>query len=168
MTVTVLKSPDPALLSEQSIKQIPVLAVKMRNIINLFGKIKSFETVTLHTSGMRHVIDYEIVKSGENAEISLYAVGYCDGEEVRQLQKRAVCSAKRALKLMNKCRLLSWDGFHGQRPKGIKDGTNFIFKATVNEGKEIYATGSQRFPPCYRDFTDGLYEMLRGAENERI
>ena len=97
MTATVSKSPDPALLSEQSIKQIPVLAVKMRNIINLFGKIKSFETVTLHTSGMRHVIDYEIVKSGENAEISLYAVGYCDGEEVRQLQKRAVCSAKRAL-----------------------------------------------------------------------
>ena len=167
MMATVSKSPDLALLSEQSIKQIPVLAVRMRNIINLFGEIKSFEIVTLHTSGMRHVIDYEIVKSGENAEISLYAVGYCDGEEVRQLQKRAVCSAKRALKLMNKCRLLSWDGFHGQRPKGIKDGKNFIFKATVNEGKEIYATGSQRFPPCYRDFTDGLYEMLRGAENER-
>ncbi len=140
----------------------------VRNIINLFVKIKSFETVTLHTSGMRHVTDYEIVNRGDEAEISQYAVGYCDGEEVRQLQKRAVCSAKRALKLMNKCRLLSWDGFHGQRPKGIKDGKNFIFKATVNEGKEIYATGSQRFPPCYRDFTDGLYEMLRGAENERI
>jgi hypothetical protein len=117
---------------------------------------------------MRHVTDYEIVNRGDEAEISQYAVGYRNGEEVRQLQKRAVCSAKRALKLMNKCRLLSWDGFHGQRPKGIKDGKNCIFKATVNEGKEIYATGSQRFPPCYRDFTDGLYEMLRGAENERI
>ena len=105
----------------------------VRNIINLFVKIKSFETVTLHTSGMRHVTDYEIVNRGDEAEISQYAVGYCDGEEVRQLQKRAVCSAKRALKLMNKCRLLSWDGFHGQRPKGIKDGKNFIFKATVNE-----------------------------------
>ncbi len=40
---------------------------KMRNIINLFGKIKSFEIVTLSTIGMRHVTDYEIVKSGENA-----------------------------------------------------------------------------------------------------
>ena len=168
MTATVLKSPDPALLSEQSIKQIPVLAVKMRNIINLFGKIKSFETVTLHTSGMRHMTDYEIVMNGGEAEVSQYAVGYRNGEKVRQLQKRAVCSAERALKLMNKCRLLSWDGFNGKRPKGIKDGTNFIFKATVNGGKEICATGSQRFPPYYRGFKDGLYEILRGAENERV
>ena len=140
----------------------------MRNFFGLFKRSRSFEKVTLHTSGMRHVTDYEIVNRGDEAEISQYAVGYRSGDQVRQLQKRAVCSAKRALKLMNKCRLLSWDGFHGQRPKGIKDGKNFIFKATVNEGKEIYATGSQRFPPCYRDFTDGLYEMLRGAENERI
>ena len=129
-------------------------------MINLFVKIKSFETVTLHTSGMRHVTDYEIVNRGDEAEISQYAVGYCDGEEVRQLQKRAVCSAKRALKLMNKCRLLSWDGFNGKRPKGIKDGTIFILKANVNEGKEIYATGSQRFPRHYRVFKDGLNEIL--------
>ena len=140
----------------------------VRNIINLFVKIKSFKKVTLHTSGMRHVTDYEIVNRGDEAEISQYAVGYCDGEEVRQLQKRAAISAKRALKLMNKCRLLSWDGFHGKRPKGIKDGTNFILKATVNEGKEIYATGSQRFPPRYRVFTDGLHDILRGEENERV
>lgn len=132
----------------------------MRSIFNLFGKIKSFEIVTLHTSGMRHVTDYEIKKSGENAEISQYAVGYRDGEKVRQLQKRAECSADRALELMNKCRLLSWDGYHGKRPKGIKDGTDFIFKATVNDGKEIYATGSQRFPRHYGDFRDGLREML--------
>ena len=129
-------------------------------MINLFVKIKSFETVMLHTSGMRHVTDYEIVNRGDEAEISQYAVGYRDGEEVRQLQKRAVCSAKRALKLMNKCRLLSWDGFHGKRPKGIKDGTIFILKANVNEGKEIYATGSQRFPRHYRVFKDGLNEIL--------
>ena len=135
----------------------------MRNIINLFGKIKSFEIVKLHTSGMRHVTDYEIVMRGDEAEVSQYAVGYRDGEEVRHLQKRAVCSVNRALKLMNKCRLLSWDGFHGKRPKGIKDGTNFVFKATVNEGKEIYATGSQRFPMHYSGFKDGLFEILNNG-----
>ena len=140
----------------------------MRNIIGENEKIRSFETVTLHTSGMRYVTDYELVMNGNEAEVSQYAVGFRDGEEVRQLLKRAVCSAERALELMNQCRLLSWDGFHGQRPKGIKDGKNFIFSATVNGGETIYATGSQRFPPCYRDFTDGLYEMLRGAENERV
>jgi len=56
---------------------------------------------------------------------------------------------------MYKYRLFSWDGFHGKRPKGIKDGTDFIFKATVNGGKEICVTGSQKFPPYYRGFEDG-------------
>ncbi|MBQ7474377.1 MAG: hypothetical protein IJS78_00495 [Clostridia bacterium] len=140
----------------------------MRSIFGLFGRIRSFETVTLHTSGMRRVTDHEIVMKGGEAEISQYAVGYRNGEQTRQLQKRAVCSAKRALRLMNACRLLSWDGYHGKRPKGIKDGTDFIFKATLNEGKKIYATGSQRFPPYYRKFTDGLNEILREGENERV
>ena len=132
----------------------------MRSIINLFRKIKSFETVTLHTSGMRHVTDYEIVMNRDEAEISQYAVGFYDGEKVRQLQTRAVYSAKCALKLMNKCRLLSWDGYHGNRRMSIKDGTNFIFKAVVNNEKEIYASGSQRFPLHYRRFMDGLREIL--------
>ena len=57
----------------------------MRNIFNLFGEIKSFEIVTLHTSGMRHVTDYEIVKSGENAIFSKYSVVYRDSEKVRLL-----------------------------------------------------------------------------------
>ena len=141
---------------------------RMRRIIGIFERIRSFETVSLQTSGMRRVTLYEIVMKDGQAEVSQYAVGYRDGEEVRHLQKRAVCSAKRALKLMNQCRLLSWDGFHGKRPKGIKDGTNFIFQATLNEGKEIYATGSQRFPLHYRDFTVGLYQILRGGENEGV
>ncbi len=140
----------------------------MRNIIELFGKIKSFETVKLHTSGMRHVTEYEIVMRGNKAEVSQYAVGYRDGEDVRHLQKRAVCPVERVLKLMNKCCLLSWDGFHGKRTKGIKDGTNFIFKATVNEGKEIYATGSQRFPTHYSDFKEGIFEILNKNKEFRL
>ena len=134
----------------------------MRNVFKLFERIHSFEIVTLHTSGMRHVTDYEIVMKDGGAEVSKYSVGYSDGEKTRRLEKRAACSADRALKLLNKCRLLSWDGFHGQRPKGIKDGTNFILSATVNEGKKIYATGSQRFPLHYDRFRDGLKEILNG------
>ena len=133
----------------------------MRNIFNLFRKIESFETVTLHTSGMRHVTDYEITRNGDDAEVAEYAVGYRDGEEVRQLRKRAACSVERVLKFLNHCRLLSWDGFYGKRPKGIKDGTNFIFDAIVNDGTKIHASGSQKFPGHYREFTDGLRELLK-------
>ena len=135
----------------------------MRRFFNLFGRIKSFEIVTLHISGMMpQVTEYEIVKSGGNAEISQYAVEYNNGEKVRQLQKSAVCSAEDALEMMNKCRLILWDGFRGKRPAGVKDGTDFTFKATVNKGKEIYAAGSQRFPKHYGDFTVWLRETLNG------
>ena len=62
---------------------------------------------------------------------------------------------------MYKYRLFSWDGFHGKRPKGIKDGTDYIFKANVNGGKEICASGSQRFSPYYRGFEDGLNDLFK-------
>ncbi len=138
----------------------------MRNILGLFYRIKSFETVTLRKSGMRHVTDYEIVMRGTRAEVSQYEIGYKDGEEVRRLIKRAECAEGRALKLMNRCRVLSWDGFYGKRPKGIKDGTDFVFKAVVNGKEEIYARGSQRFPLHFGDFTDGLYQILNGEKTD--
>ena len=138
----------------------------MRNIINLFVKIKSFETVTLHTSGMRHVTDYEIVMNGDEAEVSQYAVGYRDGEKVRQLEKRAVCDRETVLQLLNGCCVLSWNGFHGRHPRGVRDGTMFTFRATVNGGEKISADGSQNFPKHFRDFTKGLYEILNGKASE--
>ena len=119
-------------------------------------RINSFEVVTLHTSGMRHISEREIVMKDGAAEVSMYGIGH--GHE-RILQKRAVCSEKEALKLLNDCKLLSWDGFYGKHPKGIKDGTMFRLKATVNGGVTISANGSQNFPRHYRDFTDGLYQM---------
>ena len=125
----------------------------MKRFLNLFCKIKYFDIVTLHTSGMCRVTDYEIVMNGDEAEVSQYAVGYRDGEKVRQLEKT--------------CRMLCGICAEAdeQMPSAvvgriIKDGTNFILKATVNEGKEIYATGSQRFPRHYGDFRDRLREML--------
>ncbi len=133
----------------------------MKKITDLFEKIKSFEIVALNTSGMRYITDYEIVMRDGNAEVSRYAVGFRGGEKVRQLEKRAVCEPEKVIELLNKCRLISWDGFNGKHPIGVKDGTMFTLKATVNEGKKIYASGSQNFPPHYHDLTDGLYEILR-------
>ena len=64
------------------------------------------------------------------------------------------------LDLLNKCSLLSWDGFHGKHPKGVKDGIMFSLQAVLNGGKTIKAEGSENFPRHYRDFTDGLYSLL--------
>lgn len=139
----------------------------MRNIFTLLDKINSFEIVTLHTSGMRHIADYEIVMRDGKAEVTQYSLRFCKNEDERVPERRVVCDEKRVLKLLNDCKIISWDGFHGKHPKGIKDGTMFSFDAVINDRK-IHADGSQNFPGGYRDFTDGLYEILRGEENERV
>lgn len=132
----------------------------MRCIFNFCRRINSFEKVTIRTSGMRRMRDHEITAEGSNAVITEYEIGYTDGEEVRTPVKRAACPLRQALRLMNSCRVLSWDGFNGRRPKGLRDGTDFNFSATVNGGRRIAAKGSQRFPRGYRKFTEALRKML--------
>ena len=122
--------------------------------------ITSFETVTLRLSGMRMTVEYEIVMRGDSAEVSQYEIRYSSGEDMRILTRRSECGEERMLKLMNDCRLMSWDGFSGKHPRGVLDGTMFRFSATVNGGARITADGSENFPRNFRDFTDGLYEIL--------
>lgn len=129
-------------------------------------EISSFEVVTLRTSGMRAVCEYEIVMKGERAEVSEYRICFSGEEDERVLERRAQCSEGRILELLNNCRLLSWDGFYGKHPKGLLDGTMFRLKANVNGGKSIFASGSQNFPKHYRDFTDGLYDILNNRERQ--
>ena len=124
------------------------------------SQIESFEIITLHTSGMRYSADVEIVMKGDAAEVSQYQIRYRYPEDERILEKRVSVSCDTMLKLLNECRLLSWDGFHGKHPRGVRDGTMFSLNAVVNGGKKIRADGSQNFPEHYRDFSNGLYEML--------
>ena len=130
-------------------------------------EITSFQIVTLHTSGMRLTAEYEIVMKGNDAEVSEYFIRYSKNKDERVLERRAVISAEAALGLLNDCRLISWDGFHGAHPRGVLDGTMFSLKAVVNEGRVIKAEGSQNFPKRYREFTDGLYGILSEADKKQ-
>ena len=128
------------------------------------SEIVSFTTVTLHTSGMRFVSEYEIVMKDGKAEVSRYGIRYAQGKDERILEKRTVCKEETALKLLNDSELLSWDGFIGPHPEDVLDGTMFTLRATVNGDKMICATGSENFPQHYRDFTDGLYDILKDGD----
>ena len=126
------------------------------------GTIESFETVTLHLSGMRFTTEYEIVMNGKDAEVTEYEIRYeKEKGDVRVPQRKAVCSADTVLKLLNDCELLAWDGFFGAHPKDVKDGIMFLLKATVNGGKNIRAEGSENFPERFREFWHGLDAILR-------
>ena len=129
------------------------------------NKIVSFEVVTLRTIGMRYAIEYEMVMNGDSAEISEYSAGHRGDKDSRKLRKRTECKTEQALGILNKCSLLSWDGFCGNHPKGVLDGTVFDLDATVNGGRRISAHGSQNFPKHYRDLTGWLYEILDKAQD---
>ncbi len=134
----------------------------IKNKLNDNGRIFSFDVVTLRTSGMRGAQEYEIVMKNGEAEVSFYRIRYTQDDDLRELEERAAVSEDEALKLLNDCRLLSWDGFCGKHPIGVKDGIMFTLSAVVNGGREIKASGSENFPKHYRDFTDRLYKILSG------
>lgn len=124
------------------------------------GKVMSFEVVTLRETGMRGAQETEIVMKDGRAEVSRYGIRYHEGIDERVLDERAVCSEKAMLDILNRCKVLSWNGFHGKHPKGVLDGIMFRFNATVNGGEKIYADGSQNFPKKYYEFRDALYSVL--------
>ena len=124
------------------------------------AEIETFSAVTLRVSGMRGSVEYEIIANDGGAEASLYQIRYGGAKAERQLEKRAAVRSEDVLRLLNACRLLSWDGFHGAHPRGVRDGTMFSLNAVVNGGKTIRADGSQRFPKHYRELLDGIVGLL--------
>ena len=126
--------------------------------------IDSLERLTLRETGMRFCEEYEIICKGEEAEVTLYGIRFNRGEDIRIPEKRKTHPAAAVLELVNSCGVASWNGFHGAHPKGVLDGTMFRLEALANGGARICAEGSQNFPRKYRDFTNGLRELLEGGE----
>ena len=126
---------------------------------------ESFESITLRLSGMRFCIEYEVLMKDDLTEVVKYGIRFENGEDKRIVELKNTCEKERILKLINDCDLLSWDGFVGNHPKNVSDGIMFTMNAIINERK-IYAHGSENFPEHYREFIDGLTEIIREAENE--
>lgn len=126
-------------------------------------KITSFKKITLKLSSMRVAEEYEILCGNSSAELSLYTVLYSNGEDNRRLEKRVEAGSAEILKILNECNVINWDGFEGKNPPHILDGTMFTFEAEVNDGKKIYASGSNKFPKHYREFLNLLNELLKSG-----
>ena len=124
-------------------------------------EVASLERMTLRLSGMRFYVEYEILPAGGEMELTEYEVLCRDGASVREPRRRATLPEEAVLKLVNDVRLLSWDGFHGRHPKGVKDGTMFRMEACVNGGTRIFADGSQNFPKGFHELQAGLDSVLR-------
>ncbi|MBR2280299.1 MAG: hypothetical protein IJ903_05160 [Ruminococcus sp.] len=125
--------------------------------------ITSFSEIKLRLSGMRVTEQYEILLSGDKAEVSLYFLSYENREEKYNLRKRATVSESEMLDILNQCGVLKWNGFSGKNPPHVLDGVMFRFTAVVNDGRKISADGSNNFPKHYREFTAALFNMLNNT-----
>ena len=123
-------------------------------------RIIEFSRVTLERSGMRFIEEFELTADGEKTKAVRYNLVFRNGEKAREPIAEATLDTKDVVEMLNKCRLLSWDGFYGKHPKGVLDGTMFTLEAVVNGDRKISAHGSQNFPKKYSDLTQWLYELF--------
>lgn len=122
--------------------------------------ITSFEKSMLKVIGMRYNIEYEILNKPPKAVLSLYKISYRDGSNKRVIEKSTETDTEIILELFNLCKIISWNDFHGNHPKDVKDGVMITFYAEVNEGQIVYAEGSENFPQGYREFVSTLNLIL--------
>lgn len=79
-----------------------------------------------------------------------YIVHAIDGDQ--QLYQE-VCT------LLTTCQIDTWNGFRGENPPGLLDGSTMKFNAKLCDGTSIYAHGSNNFPKNFRTLEDGLRKL---------
>ena len=132
---------------------------------NDIGKsVSDIAYLNLHLSGMRMSEEYEIKTAENRAEISYYVFTYKNGKEEKVLKKRTACETQAVIDMLNEVEFVKWNGFHGDHPKGVLDGTMFRLTATLNGGQKLSAEGSQNFPKHFQQLRQWFYDMLKDCE----
>ena len=72
---------------------------------------------------------------------------------------------KELVDLFNKCEVWKWDGFDERNPN-VRDGDSFYFSLTVQDGKEINASGYMRYPETFGEVALEIYSILKGEDEE--
>ena len=123
--------------------------------------VSDIEYLNLHLSGMRVSEGYEIETAENRAKISYYVFTYKNGKEEKVIKKRTACETQALIDMLNEVEFVKWNGFHGDHPKGVLDGTMFRLTATLNGGQKLNAEGSQNFPKHFRRLQQWLYDVLK-------
>ncbi len=64
--------------------------------------------------------------------------------------------AKEVRALLASCNARKWNGFHGNNPPGVLDGSSMRFEAELADGSTISASGTNNFPRGYGELRSGL------------
>lgn len=120
--------------------------------------IDSFSTIKFKLSGMRIMHEYVVECDGETSKIK-DEIPFHNNDENDKIE--IICQTQEIIDILNKCKVLSWDGFYGKHPKDVLDGTMFSLDAVVNDGKKISANGSQNFPKGFHELESFFYQKMK-------
>lgn len=143
--------------------------VKGTEQIGYGGDPVEFEHFTLTETGtaiQSYVL--EAWKTQDGAQLDYY-VSFPDlkaetdnREEIRRMIRsvkgdeafyRELCA------VIGNCRIRKWDGFKGDNPPGILDGSSMSFEAVLSDGTKISAYGMNNFPGNYGRLSGTLRDM---------
>lgn len=129
-------------------------------------KISSFQKIEMSVTGTAANTDlYEVISDGSEIIISFYSGGWNYNDNISKEE----CLIKRKklgkqayeyiIELMNRYKVMSWDGFSKTDPD-ILDGESISFFAAVNDNINIEAHGSNASPKFYYRFQDAIEDLL--------
>ncbi|MBR6204454.1 MAG: hypothetical protein IKQ60_05305 [Candidatus Methanomethylophilaceae archaeon] len=120
--------------------------------------VVSFSRITIEFSGMSHFYEVEAVSTDSGTEVSRYGRHW--GDDARYLEGKGVCDTDEFIALLNECDLIGWDGFNGEHPPGLLDGSMFRLEAIVNGDRRISAGGSGIIPGGISRLGDEFHRII--------
>ena len=120
--------------------------------------VVSFSRITIEFSGMSHFYEVEAVCTGSVTEVSRYGRHW--GDDARYLEGKGECDTGEFVALLNGCDLVGWDGFNGEHPPGLMDGSMFRLEAVVNGDHRITAGGSGIVPGGISRLEDEFHRII--------
>lgn len=139
------------------------------NDIEYGGDPLEFESFRLSEGGMSAQEEvYEGWRTETGAHLEYYITcSYWDDTGGEYVDRKDIVHAvdggeefyRELCTLLGNCRIDKWEGFHGDNPPGILDGSSMSFEAVLGDGKQISAYGSNNFPRNYGKFVNALRNM---------
>ena len=144
------------------------------SIIKGAGQINSFSKITIRETGFRAFEEeFELLHDEETTSLTLYSGAWHFNDNVAKED----CTVfqviggeefyNQVLSLLNEYHVGSWNGFHGNNPPGVRDGTMFEMHGVINGDVRLYATGSNNFPKGYHNFLTALKELGKKAGSDQ-
>ncbi len=60
---------------------------------------------------------------------------------------------------LSACNIISWNGFSGPSPAGMRDGGDFTLHVVLDDGTEISASGTNNYPQNYSTLLSALQQL---------